>query len=154
MLTILQELPEKVTWRHCRVKNNSFFTSMIKIRKNDYVTPTEVREHVVQLICDAFLQGDKDHRIFKGLGGSFTDSPCTECVNKTGFVRLSSTIARPYEVIRGCEMNAAFRELKDARYHVYRSIDPENGVDCFCVSRKPFKIGWIDVPYGFAYRMD
>jgi hypothetical protein len=127
---------------------------MINIPKNDYVTPKEVREHVLQLICNAFLQGDGDRRIFKGFCGSSTDSVITPYVNDTGFVRKSATIEKPYEVIRGCELSRAFDELIDAGYYMYRRIDPETRADSFAAGKKPFMIGWERVSRGTKYKMD
>jgi len=127
---------------------------MLNIPINDYVTPKEVREHVLQLICNAFLQGYGDRRIFKGFCGTSTDSVITPYVNDTGFVSMSATTGKPYEVIRGCELSKAFDELIKAGYYMYRRIDPATGADSFAAGKKPFMIGWERVSRGTGYQMD
>ena len=97
---------------------------MVQIKRNDYVEPTQVRESVVQDICDAFLSkcrwsvfhpvSDGYHRrrtvfVRKSLGSKaygFDDSPGTYDI--------------PDIRIRTCEMKEAFRLLQEAGYYMFR----------------------------------
>ena len=103
---------------------------MIQIKQNNYVQPTEVREEVVQAICDAFLYGKCDS-VFHPYDGSnkgcrnatlYVAKPTRVGVQKKwGFKcsRLVDSTDVAYR-IRGAEMKRAFDELIKAGYYMLR----------------------------------
>lgn len=97
---------------------------MIYVQKNDYVTPTEVRDEVVQGICEAFLRGGWDsvfHPVSDGL-----------CRGKTLYIARNSNDTKFYgftsrrydgeEIVKfnGAEMEKAFQVLIDNGYFMWR----------------------------------
>ena len=116
---------------------------MIEIKKNDYVKPTEIREHVVQAICDAFLSfcawsefrpyeescyrratllviGHSDGKFYGFWDHKFNDSDIA------------------YRV-RGCEMREAFKQLRNAGYHIFKHYQYGNSrTHSYKVSRKDY----------------
>ena len=96
----------------------------INIPKNDYSVPTEIRQEVVQAICDAFLGGRAffpnchgacgRHRYVarNDFGGGYGSTSFEED-SKGVFVSKSYRI-------HGCEMQAAFKILIAAGYHIFR----------------------------------
>lgn len=114
----------------------------INIPQNDYVQPKEVREDVVQHICDAFL------------------SPCVWNIfhpyrenayrGRTLYVRVSKRSGKAYgfsdydkfdqdENIRfnGEEMKVAFKVLRKAGYHIFRIYKYGSWMGYIC-DKKPF----------------
>lgn len=120
---------------------------MIQIKKNDYVQPTEVREEIVQGICEAFLQGNAFSTFHptttslyrrrttlvlmrNGRGFGFNDNPMGE---------------KEYERVRGCEMKAAFAELRKAGYHISKVDCGRGGWPGYRVYKVPFIDGGTEV---------
>lgn len=103
----------------------------ISIPKNDYVQPTEVRQEVVQGICDAFLARNV-WRYFHPQSGSNNGSRCPtlNIVRHKNYKKfygfVNSRCANDWQgrdvAIRfnGAEMKAAFKALIDAGYHMYQ----------------------------------
>lgn len=95
----------------------------IEIKKNDYVKPNEVREKVVQAICDAFL--------CRCAWSTFYPKYETRR-NPTLYVVAHKSDKKFYGFmsnifsddvgyrIRGCEMAKAFEELTKAGYYMFR----------------------------------
>lgn len=98
----------------------------INIPKNDYVQPTEVREEVVQMICDSLTRYAK---LSGGDGGSLW-VPKSEPT-----LKLDSSFKKPHLTqyywfrkglregdirVRTCEMAAAVDAIQDAGYFVYK----------------------------------
>jgi hypothetical protein len=107
---------------------------MISIPKNDYATPTEVREDVVQLICDAFLCNNA-FSFFVPSGMHKTNYVCSKAfVSDPSIFKEKSPVK-----FRGCEMEAAFAEIVKAGYHIFR-VSHAGG--SYKVTKKPF------YPYG------
>ena len=79
----------------------------VNIPSNDYVQPTEIRQDVVQRICDIILENylDSGNRV------SFTDEKAALFI---GTRTISSWEFEGFTRIRGCEMNAAFQALIQA----------------------------------------
>lgn len=97
---------------------------MITIPKNNYAQPTEVREEVVQAICEAFMSS------YSGVYHPIRQSQHREATiyvvtNKGTCPFFSSsnesywTGAKCYR-IRGAEMKRAFEELIKAGYYMFR----------------------------------
>lgn len=116
---------------------------MIQIQKNTYEAPTEIREEVVQAICDAFLRKcawstfrPQTVSLYRratllvighenGEWYGFNDHPFSE--REKSFR------------IRGVEMKAAFKELRKAGYHIFRvSMSGRNPWPGYVVSGKPY----------------
>lgn len=100
----------------------------INIRKNDYVQPTEVREEVVQYICNYIVQSLDDKCEGEGITSLLL---CPEngmyelYLNLTHSARYIYTLS-PYKRksnqqirVRGVEMQAAFEALQDAGYYIF-----------------------------------
>ena len=124
----------------------------INVPINDYQRPSKVREEVVQLICDAFLQGDE----YK--------ATCTNhwsadyCVDTEGkhprfYNGYRSGIGERHEEHRfnGAEMSAAFEVLIKAGYFMYKGYD--GGVVYKCQRRDFNNDGWQMV-HSFDTRID
>lgn len=96
----------------------------INIPQNTYSVPTEIRQEVVQAICDAFLNGRRFFPNYHGncgrhryvarndFGGGYGGTSFEE--KPTG-----SFVSKIYR-IHGCEMQMAFNILIDAGYHIFR----------------------------------
>lgn len=110
----------------------------IRIKKNDYVQPTEVRESVVQNICDVLLEYvDKSLPLtvyvksaVLYLGNRKNDG--TKVINHS----MLNT-ATEYIRIHSCEMNAAFVALQDAGYFIYLERDKKTKTSTYRFSKKP-----------------
>ena len=120
----------------------------LNIPQNDYTQPTEVRDWVVQGICDAFLsrcawstfhpftssayrKADKyiiKHKNEKNYYG-FQDEPCSH----NDGVKFN-----------GAEMKAAFAALRNAGYHMFVTYDYGTWKGYF-LSKKPFEEGYKEV---------
>jgi hypothetical protein len=114
----------------------------INIPKNDYVQPKEVREEVVQAICDAFLESHCNS-IFHPYG-----SGC--CRRRTLFVHPKTQNSRAsfqdydwttrhdeFVEFNGEEMKTAFKVLQNAGYYMFRIYEYGTWMGYKC-SKKPF----------------
>lgn len=114
----------------------------INIPQNNYVQPKQVREDVVQAICDAFLETHCDS-IFHPHGGG-------RCRHKTHFVHPRTANQRAsfsnydwveshdgYIKFNGEEMKAAFKALQEAGYYMFRIYEYGSWLGYEC-SKKPF----------------
>ena len=111
----------------------------VDIPKNDYVQPTEVRQEVVQYICEAFLSN-----------WTFGIFHQNANIVKTQYVRVSkngkvqgfvSNINVSdndyYFLFNGEEMKAAFKALREAGYHMFRIYEYGSWKGYIC-DKKPF----------------
>lgn len=110
----------------------------VKIQKNDYCVPTEIRQDVVQQILDIFMEKLKsswnwgfDVQIDAGLYilvyGSFGRSIGNYC----NYATLR---------IRGCEMKEAFKIFQESGYYIFAIHDSESFYK-YTISKKP---SWND----------
>lgn len=96
----------------------------VNIPKNDYVQPTEVRQEVVQYICDAFLS--------TCVWRIFHPERQSAYRGKTLYVMVSKRSGKAYGFgdhkasnsdvnirFNGEEMKAAFKALRNAGYHMF-----------------------------------
>ena len=113
---------------------------IITIPQNDYVQPTEVRESVVQDICDILLESFTDKNtsitiypksaelyVGKHKGNEYKDIITRSTLNK-GF---------DYIRIRSCEMDEAYKAYQDAGYHIYLERDKKTRASTYRFSKKP-----------------
>jgi hypothetical protein len=116
----------------------------IKIIENDYVQPTEVRENVVQTLCNVILNDYidkcaaaitvyvKNAVLYIGtyIGGGKTVAP---------FLITRSTINSNYSYIRihSCEMEEVFKVIQDAGYHIFLDRDKKTKDSHYRFSKKP-----------------
>lgn len=112
----------------------------VDIPKNDYVQPTEVRQEVVQYICEAFLSN-----------WTFGIFHQNANIVKTQYVRVSkngkvqgfvSNINVSdndyYFLFNGDEMKAAFKVLREAGYHMFRVCACGGAWMGYICKKKPF----------------
>lgn len=97
---------------------------IINIPQNNYVTPTECRQEVVQAICDAFLSKAVAWSSFR----PYTESRYRQATllvlsrggKSYGFYSEPLSDNDSYYRVRGCEMKAAFECLIKAGYHIFK----------------------------------
>ena len=110
----------------------------IKIKRNDYVQPTEVREEVVQSICDILLD-----YVEKSLSLTVYVNTAVLYLATSKFdgakVINHSTLntATDYIRIHSCEMDAAFKAFQDAGYFIYLERDKKTKTSTYRFSKKP-----------------
>lgn len=126
-----------------RFKNkNNIMEIIVNIPKNDYVQPTEVRQDVVQYICDAFLS--------TGVWRIFHSERQSAYRGKTLYVRVNKRSGKAYGFgdseafdsdvnirFNGEEMKAAFKALRNAGYHMFRIYEYGLWKGYIC-EKKPF----------------
>ena len=115
----------------------------IKIKENDYVQPTEVRENVVQTLCNVILEDYLDKNMSIAIYpkhaelyiGTFKGHEDTT----TPFLITRSTLNKNYTYIRihSCEMEEVFKVIQDAGYHVYLERDKKMRDSHYRFSKKP-----------------
>lgn len=120
---------------------------MIEVKKNNYEVPTEVREEVVQAICDAFLSRCV-WSVFHPTSASLYRRATLLVVGHQngewyGFHNEPFTNDRHYRV-RGVEMKEAFKELRKAGYHIFKVYE-FRGWPGYRVSEKPYMEGGMEV---------
>lgn len=99
---------------------------MIDIPKNEYSQPSEVRDEVVQAICEAFTFNDMQciYHPFDGSTKGYrlaTEYVCKKSDNIWFFGSVKTIKdAHTYYRIRGVEMKRAFEELTKAGYYMFR----------------------------------
>lgn len=124
----------------------------IKIPTNDYQRPSQIREEIVQLICDAFLGGDT----YKATcTNHFSADYCvdTEGMRPRFYNGYKSGINEKHieHKFNGAEMSAAFDALIKAGYFMYKGCD--GGVVYRCQRRDFCNDGWQRVD-SFDTRID
>jgi hypothetical protein len=133
---------------------------MIKIKPNDYVQPTEIREEVVQAICDAFLCEQNCWNIYHPNDGGRCRNRCRQVIGHRsgefyGFHFEPICSSDKGYVIRGVEMQQAFDDLIKAGYHMFRIC--ECGWTGYRLSKTPFPLPYwkcaVEV-FSFDERID
>ena len=81
----------------------------LNIPRNEWTNTTEVRQEVVQLICDTFLQGSTWRSLHPAI-----------CKNGAGFDLYGESTMHPsgFVTFRELEMKTALKALQDAGYFV------------------------------------
>lgn len=113
----------------------------INIPKNDYVQPTEVRENVVQAICDAFLAQCVWSTFHPFSQGCYRRADKYVLRYKRDS-RFYGFVNSPFEgedgiTFNGAEMKAAFKALQEAGYYMFRIYEYGSWMGYKC-SKKPF----------------
>lgn len=120
----------------------------IKIAANDYVQPKEVRENVVQTLCNIIMADYLDRNMsitvhvkhaemyigtHKG-GVDATNIP---------YLITRSTLNSNYEYTRvnSCEVDEAFKAIQDAGYFIYLERDKKTKDSVYTFSKKPVRYG-------------
>ena len=116
----------------------------IKIIANDYVQPTEVRENVVQTLCNVILEDYLDKNMSIAIYpkhaelyiGTFKGNRCD---TTTPFLITRSTLNKNYDYTRihSCEMEEVFKVIQDAGYHIYLERDKKVRDSHYRFSKKP-----------------
>ena len=116
----------------------------IKIIANDYVQPTEVRENVVQTLCNVILEDYLDKNTSIAIYpknaelyiGTFKGNRCD---TTTPFLITRSTLNKNYDYTRihSCEMEEVFKVIQDAGYHIYLERDKKARDSHYRFSKKP-----------------
>lgn len=116
----------------------------VNIPQNDYIQPTEVREDVVQKICDVFLdrRGGYYHNVFHPYSDNgYRIRTLGVVIGRSGHANSFGYKADfAHETIikfHGVEMKAAFQALIIAGYHMYRVYECGSWMGYIC-SEKPF----------------
>lgn len=94
----------------------------INIPKNNYSIPTEIRQEVVQAICEAFLSGNAWSIFHPYNDGRRTARRVVWLRNGKGVAFGDKTTTFQGDsnyTIRGCEMAAAFDVLRKAGYYIF-----------------------------------
>ena len=120
----------------------------VNIPANDYVQPTEVRQEVVQQICDIILEKyiDTDNNV------RFTDENPVLFIGKRYFSNIK--FEDYYIRVRGCEMNAAFQALIQAGYYIYGYYNVTWQEHTYQFSKKPVYKGSSHHVQGFTSFID
>lgn len=123
----------------------------VNIPQNDYIQPTEVREDVVQKICDVFLnrRGGYCHDVFHPYSeNGYRVRTLGVVISKNGHANAfgykadleGETIIK----FHGTEMEAAFQALIKAGYHMYRVYEYGSWMGYVC-DKKPHYEGNTEV---------
>ena len=118
--------------------------SCVTIPKNDYEQPIQVRQDVVQGICEAFLNRMPIRDTFTAVRHKYTEPTLYigwTNGRKPTFLNIRELDFEMYknyrtERIRGCEMKIAFKKLIEAGYYMFKY----EGIHYFC-SKKPVEQG-------------
>ena len=116
----------------------------VNIPENDYTQPTEVRNGVVQALCNAFLT-TSCWKVFHPYRGSNNG-----CRPANRYISLQSpSFSNRHDTkgcvrIHGCEVSAAFDALRQAGYHMYRIYEYGDWMGYIC-DKKPFYKGGVEV---------
>lgn len=108
-----------------RFKNkNNIMEITVNIPKNDYVQPTEVRQEVVQYICDAFLSTSVWRIFHPERQSAYRGKTLYVMVSKRsgkayGFGGYAASDSDVNIRFNGEEMKAAFKALRNAGYHMF-----------------------------------
>ncbi len=119
----------------------------VNIPTNDYVQPTEIRQDVIQQICDIILEKyiDTDNKV------RFTDEKAALFI---GARTISRWNLEGFTRIRGCEMNAAFQALIQAGYYIYGTYNVTHREHTYNFSKKPVYNGYTHHTQGFSAFID
>lgn len=119
----------------------------INIPKNTYEVPTEIREDVVQKICEAFLNKSCwsiFHPFSQGCYRRATLFVQARNGKGVGFSNRADFLGKEGIKVRGCEIAAAFKALRDAGYHMYRYYEYREWMG-YKVDEKPYVEGAVEV---------
>ena len=119
-------------------------TKGVFIRINDYTQPQEVRDEVVQAICDAFLRKETGWRTFFPHCGDYGQNATLYIDLERPYFNYPSKDKPSVRRIRGCEMRAAFDALRAAGYHMFSTYKKARWIGYTC-EKKPYLKGGVEV---------
>lgn len=139
----------------------------VNIPKNDYVQPTEVREKVVQDICNHIIYW-MNNSLEKGFYvlriWDYSDSSAevhifydSSAMTKTaGVVTQKIDKSRyPFSIkVRTCEMKAVFKAIQKAGYHIFGSHCITDNVHTYVFTTKPVLDGRVAKKIDFSLFID
>ena len=118
----------------------------VNIPKNDYVQPTEVRQEVVQTICDFLISRMEDVRFFEEGAYDLDFNPHNWCYrlyllfykdSPYSFSRSSEGHHDKAIRIRTAEMQAVFTAIQDAGYYIFGRSNI-TGRETYIFTKKPY----------------
>ena len=114
----------------------------IKIKQNDYVQPTEVRENIVQSLCDIILDQYLDKFMSIPVYVKHAELYIGTYVSNKGatpliIARSTMNSGYTYERVHSCEVNEAFKSLQDAGYFIFMDRDKKTKNTEYKFSKKP-----------------
>lgn len=116
----------------------------INIPANDYVQPTEVRQEVVQAICNTFLE-THCWTIFHPVRDGHRSPTLFVSTDKRGGFYSEGWFEEGNAIrFNGAEMKAAFSALRKAGYHIFRVYEYGSWLGYVC-DKKPFHDGGMEV---------
>ncbi len=108
----------------------------IKVKKNDFVKPTELREPVVQAIVDYVMKYliHEHEECYKSIAVKNNEVVYLDdgCLKKIPRGKLAQGIR-----VHSVEMDAAFDVLKEAGYYFYASYNVSYGIHSYMFSEYP-----------------
>jgi len=127
----------------------------VNIPKNDYVQPTEVREKVVQDICNHIIYWmnnfcDKDFYSLRikdyyeksaSLYIVYRNNEHNETTGFSGTSGPGKDTEKSYVKVRTCEMKAVFKAMQKAGYHIFGSHCITDNVHTYVFTTKPYLNG-------------
>ncbi len=140
----------------------------VNIPTNDYVQPTEVRQHIVQDICDHIIywMNNSTEKGFYSLSiHDFRDRSamlyiiydCEAREKTSGFHTDGKIDDRRYpfnEKVRTCEMKAVFNVMQKAGYHIFASHNITDNVHTYVFSKAPVLNGYKAKKIDFTMFID
>lgn len=115
----------------------------VNIPKNDFVQPTEVREDVVQLICDHILKWMRDdmYDLFVKIRWGKYELYLNRSDDGTtsGFSREYDEKCNPIR-IRTIEMETVFDVFQRAGYYIFKTSNTDGNIT-YVFSKKPYFAG-------------
>ena len=110
----------------------------IRIIKNDYVQPVEVRESVVQSICDILLgYVNKSLSLTVYVKSAELYLGTSKATGEMVITHSTLNTATEYIRIHSCEFDAAFKAFQDAGYFIYLERDKKTKTSTYRFSKKP-----------------
>lgn len=118
--------------------------SGVTIPKNDYEQPIQIRQDVVQGICEAFLSENGNSIFHPFSNGCYRTSTLALGKLKNGkwrgFMSVKDAEYDGVDFVRihGCEMKAAFEVLRKAGYHMFKTYLYGSWLGYVC-NKKPYR---------------
>lgn len=120
----------------------------MNIKRNDYVQPTDVRDWVVEGICQVFLSGCA-WSVFHAVNDGYGRYKTTRIIKHKNENNYYGFHHRPFAdddsvVFNGAEMKKAFEVLQEHGYYMFKVYTYGTWEGYIC-SKKPFHDGGVRV---------
>ena len=140
----------------------------VNIPKNNYVQPTEVRQDIVQTICNHIfymMDFNYDKGFYTLRIRDFYDKSAelyviydSESVTKiSGFHgngKINERVYHSFDKVRTCEMKAVFKAMQKAGYHIFASHNITDNVHTYVFSKVPVLNGYKAKKIDFTMFID